>query len=127
MHIEENITHAEIYADRERLTQILYNLINNTIKLIPEGGYLLIKSEIQDYKLVVSIKVSGRDLSPDIRNMIFETVKPIDSDFKIQRRDIRLGLSIAKKLIELHDGYIHVDSIEDMGTNIWFALPNIIM
>lgn len=124
--INTDTTRLGVKADREKLTQILYNFLSGIIKLIPEKGHITVKSELYENKLSISIRVSGRDLAPDVQNEIFEAFKPIDSGFKLQRRNIRLGLSIAKKLIELHNGYIHVDSTDDKGTDIWFVLPNVI-
>lgn len=125
IHIDVNSHKIEILADKEKLTQILYSLLSNVIKLVPNSAYLTVKSEVQNNELIISISVSGRELTSDVQNTIFETFKPLDSDFKMPRKDLRLSLSISKKLIELHNGHIHVDSTEDKGTKLWFVLPNV--
>lgn len=116
-----------IKGDELRLKQVLYNLLIDIISITPENGHIKIKSEFENNNLIVSIMDFGTGLDFDTQNKIFETLKQIDSASTIVLKKINLGLSVAKKIIELHNGYIYVDSTEDKGTKVWFVLPDAII
>lgn len=131
MHIAENkniifnanLAKAYIHADKLRLKQILYNLFTNIINITPENSKMQVESIVQDNKLIISIINFGTGHDINIQNKIFETLKQIDSSSTMTKTNINLGFSIAKKLIELHNSKIYVDSTEDKGTKLWFVLP----
>lgn len=120
--LDTEIVNAEINVDRKRLTKAIYNILVSTISLTPAGGHITIKTGLKDNKFYISIKDWGEGQSFYDMNIIFETLKQLDSEFTMRQKDVRLGLSVAKKLIELHNGCIHVDSMEDNGTNLWFII-----
>lgn len=121
--IETDLEKGEINADKKRLIKAMYNILVTTISLTPSGGHINVKSELKDNKFYVSVRDWGEGQGFYTMNVIFETLKQLDSNFIMRQKDVRLGLSVAKKIIELHGGYIHVDSMEDNGTNVWFVVP----
>ena len=124
INIEVDIIRADISADKKMLTQILYNLLNNALKFTPEMGRIAIKSEVDDDKLIVSVEDTGIGINSDEYDIIFEKFKQVDSSYTRRQQGAGLGLSIAKKIIEQHNGSIHVESIKGKGARFWFILPN---
>lgn len=114
---------ARVKGDRKMLTQILYNLLNNAIKFTPENGSVRIKSGFDKGRLIVSVEDTGIGIEVDHQDTIFEKYKQVDSSYARKQQGAGLGLSIAKKLIELHNGSIHVESVKNKGSRFWFALP----
>lgn len=122
--IDSEISNTNMYVDKKMFAQILYNLINNAIKLTSDKVHITIKSALEDDKVVTSIEVSGVGVMTDNQNIAFEKFKQVDSSYPRRQKGVGLELSIATKLIEFHKGSIHVESTEDKGTLIWFAIPN---
>lgn len=115
---------VNVKADKKMLTQILYNLLNNAIKFTPPKGDIIIKSEFNNAKLIISIEDTGIGIAHKNKNIIFEKFKQLNTANKPDQQGSGLGLSIIKRLIELHNGSIHVESEEGKGSRFWFVLPN---
>lgn len=124
INMDMDITKASVKADKKMLTQILYNLLNNAIKYTPEKGKIIIKSLLDKDKLVISIKDTGIGIPVEGQDIIFEKFKQIDSSYSKKHQGAGLGLSITKNLIDLHDGSLHLESMEGKGSHFWFILPN---
>lgn len=122
--IDADLKPLYISADRDILKKILYNFLSNMMKLTPEKSHLAVKTELDSNKLIISLEDSGIGLDADVQNKLFETFKQMDSIYASHKKGEGLGLSVAKKLIELHNGVVHVDSTEDKGTRILLILPN---
>lgn len=120
---DTELADVEISADKKKLTKAIYNILFTMISLTPVGGHISVRSQLTDNKFHVSVKDWGEEQGFYDMNIIFEALKQIDSDFTMRHKDVRLGLSVAKKIIELHNGTIHVDSMEDNGTEIIFIIP----
>lgn len=112
-----------IKADSKRLKQILYNLLSNAIKFTPEGGRILVKSDINDSNLVVLVEDTGIGIAKEDHDKIFQQFKQIDSSYSRTQEGTGLGLALTKKLVELHNGSIHFESEKDRGSRFWFILP----
>lgn len=121
--INSELMPINIYADKKILTQILYNLLNNAIKFTPENGRIKIKSQIEDDKLIISIEDTGIGIDTENLNVIFEKFKQVDASLERQQQGAGLGLAITKRLVELLNGSIHVDSVKGKGSRFWFILP----
>lgn len=114
---------AYIVADKKILTQILYNLLNNAIKFTSDDGKIKIKSVLEKDKLIVSIEDDGIGIDSKDLNVIFDKFKQVDSSVDRPQQGAGLGLAIAKKLVELLDGVIQVESTKGKGSHFWFVLP----
>lgn len=127
--IQKNITiktklpEAVIKADSKKFKQIIYNLVSNAIKYTPEGGKILIHSDINADKLVVSVEDTGIGISKEDYDKIFVQFKQIDSSYTRNQEGSGLGLQLTKQLIELHGGSIYFDSELGKGSRFWFVLP----
>lgn len=107
-------------CDRERILQVIGNLVGNAVKFTPAGGEISLRSERAGPELVVSVRDTGPGIPEDQRAHIF--------DRYWQARETRttgtgLGLSIAKGLVELHGGRIWVASRVGEGSTFLFTLP----
>src|SRR5690625_3837131 len=115
-----------VWMDRDKMTQVLDNILSNAIKYSPEGGTISCKVEKMDDKnreIMISIKDEGLGIPYDRQDKIFERFYRSDRARTRKLGGSGLGLAITKELVEAHYGRIWVDSIEGKGTTIFFTLP----
>lgn len=111
---------GEIVCDRDRISQVICNLIGNAIKFTPEGGSVVLNANFSDSELHVSVRDSGPGIADDMRERIFERFVQLASS---DRRGLGLGLYISKLLVEAHQGRLWVQSNKGEGSVFYFALP----
>lgn len=115
-----------IQADRTRLCQILLNLVSNAVKFTNEGGVTIDVKVIEQTGKKVRIRFAVADtgigIANDKINTIFEAFKQAEADTTRKYGGTGLGLPISKRLIELHDSRINVDSIVGQGSTFWFTI-----
>ncbi len=111
-----------VYADENRVQQILYNLVGNAIKFTDEGT-IVVSSMVQDDNLVITVSDSGIGIAPNKLDSIFESFEQADGSTARAYGGTGLGLSVTKQLVELHKGKIWVESNEGQGTGFSFTLP----
>ncbi len=121
------VRHADllpmIHGDRDKLHQILTNLIQNAIKFTPPGGAVLVESLVQDDQFVqVSVTDTGCGIRPEDLTKVFEKFYRGEST-RTDARGAGLGLAIVKSLVELHGGRIWVDSVPGAGSRFFFIIP----
>ncbi|MFH1653667.1 MAG: ATP-binding protein [Pseudomonadota bacterium] len=114
-----------IYIDPDRITQVVFNLVDNAIKFTPTGGSVSIN--IEDLKNEIEVRVSdtGMGISPEGANIVFEKFRQVG---RIEGSGIKgtgLGLAIARELIEMHGGKIWLSSELGKGSVFGFRLPKI--
>jgi len=125
-----NIVHPEvprtISSDALRLQQILANLIGNAVKFT-KNGFILVKVKIEPqedktiHQLLFEVEDNGIGISKHLQIKLFQAFSQIDED----QDDIKgtgLGLSISKKLVELMEGEIGVQSVLNKGSSFWFTI-----
>ncbi len=115
-----------VYADPDRVLQVLINLIDNGIKFTPAEGSVLIKACIVDADpnmVYISVADSGCGIGTDARALIFERLYQDPNSADSNRSGLGLGLYIAKELVELHGGRIWVASEVGNGSTFSFTLP----
>lgn len=112
-----------VNADKDRLEQVLVNLIDNAIKFNKDKG--LIKIYNQDYSSNIKIIIEdfGMGIPQKDISRIFERFYRVDKARSRQLGGTGLGLSIVKHIVELHGGAIGVESTEGLGSRFWFSLP----
>jgi PAS domain S-box-containing protein len=115
-----------IMGDRTRLSQILLNLVSNAVKFTDTGGVnidlKIIQESDKDVRIRFSITDTGIGIAADKINLIFEQFKQADIDTTRKYGGTGLGLAISKRLIELHDSRINVDSVLGQGSVFWFTI-----
>lgn len=111
-----------IFADENRLIQILFNLLHNAIKFTDEGT-ITIRASIDNEMALVHIKDTGIGIKEEDLGSIFEPYEQAVNNDESARGGFGLGLRICKQLIELQNGTIHVQSTVGKGTIFTFSLP----
>ncbi len=119
-----------VYGDREKIEQILTNLIGNAIKFTPEGGKVLIiaraflEDESRSKKMVsISIQDNGIGIPKEHLGQIFEKFYQVEGSLHRSTGGTGLGLAITKGLVEAHQGKIWVESELGKGSTFTFTLP----
>ncbi|ASN03823.1 cell wall metabolism sensor histidine kinase WalK [Virgibacillus necropolis] len=112
-----------VYLDKDKMTQVLDNIISNAIKFSPNGGSIRFRVEKQKYQLVISIQDDGPGIAYEKLDKIFERFYRADKARNRKLGGTGLGLAIAKELVEAHHGKIWAKSKEGKGTTILFTLP----
>jgi len=113
-----------VLVDRQRIEQVLLNLLSNAIRHTPEGGNLrvLAKTEGQS-EIRVSVCDSGPGLSPEDLEHVFDRFYRADQARTASDSGTGLGLPIAKALIEAHGGRMYAENLPDRGACFSFTLP----
>ena len=113
-----------ILADDVRLKQIVMNLLSNAVKFTPSGGVIRLEARSSDHELKVSVSDTGIGIKTEDQGRIFEEFEQVDSSFSRQHDGTGLGLSLTRKLVELHGGRIWVESEgENKGSVFTFEIP----
>jgi signal transduction histidine kinase len=112
-----------VYADREKIEQVLYNLLDNAIKFSPRDSIIKIETTEKHSKIFISVKDSGIGIPKEELKFVFDRFFKSDSSRGRDRRGTGLGLAIVKEIIKSHDENINVISTEGVGTEFTFSLP----
>ncbi|MGM8365683.1 ATP-binding protein [Virgibacillus sp. W0181] len=111
-----------VIADENRLQQILYNLVGNAIKYT-DGGEVNVSAKKQENFLKIIVSDTGKGIPSDQMDTIFEPFHQGDSSTSREVGGSGIGLSITKRLVELHQGEINVVSTVGHGSTFSFTLP----
>lgn len=116
---------APLYGDRERIEQVIANIIGNAIKYTPDGGKIwvsLAKNGKKSYD--ITVKDTGVGIPEEDIERLFERFYRVDKSRSAQAGGTGLGLSIAKEIIDAHNGEIKVASKEGEGTTVTVTIPS---
>ena len=114
---------GEFVGDERKIKQILLNLLSNAVKFTPEGGRIGIKARQADGSVEISVSDTGIGISAEDQAKIFEEFRQVGGDYAHKREGTGLGLTLAKKFVELHGGKISVESEVGKGSTFSFTLP----
>jgi signal transduction histidine kinase len=109
-------------GDERRLAQVLLNLIGNAIKFTETGG-VTIRASAANGAFAVEVRDTGPGISATHQDKIFEEFHQVDSSSTRKKSGSGLGLSIAKRIVEMHGGRIWVESVPDQGSTFSFTVP----
>ncbi len=110
-----------IIADDDRVRQVLFNLVNNSIKYSSAGGQVNITANIDEDSLTIEVQDTGRGMSEEEQKKLFQPYYRIEGKERLS--GLGLGLALSKKLIELQNGRIWVKSQKGIGSTFAFSLP----
>ena len=115
-----------VFADRRKIQQVLYNLIDNAIKFSENDSSITVEVVEKNEKVFVSVKDHGIGIPRKELNKIWERFYKSDLSRGKDKKGTGLGLSIVKEIIQAHDEHINVISTEGVGTEFIFSLPRVI-
>jgi signal transduction histidine kinase len=114
---------GDFVGDERKIKQILLNLLSNAVKFTPEGGRIKLDARQVDGGAEISVHDSGIGISPEDQAKIFEEFRQVGGDYAHKKEGTGLGLTLAKKFVELHGGKIWVESEVGKGSTFSFTLP----
>ncbi|HXU74557.1 MAG TPA: ATP-binding protein [Polyangia bacterium] len=117
---QEVLADGIVRADRERVFQILSNLLGNAVKFTPNGGTVKVRVETRGREVLFTVADTGTGIAPDDAQHVFERYWHRNRGAK---EGTGLGLFIAKGLVEAHGGTIWVESARGAGARFMFTLP----
>ncbi len=113
-----------VVADRDRIEQVLGNLLDNAVKYSPEGGQIAIRVGPEDDGVAVTVRDEGIGLPPGMEEVIFEPFGRAANATALHLPGLGLGLYLCRELVERHGGRIRAESTgEGQGTTVTFWLP----
>lgn len=114
----------EIFADYQKIQQILYNLISNAIKYSPENDKIDILATYNEEGFKLLIHDNGIGIDPKYHGKIFAKFVQLDNAYTKKESSTGLGLTITKELVELHNGKISIISEVNNGSTFIVEIPN---
>ncbi len=112
-----------IFSDELRIKQILTNFLSNAIKFTDKGTIEFGYEKLPDSHLLFYTKDSGLGISENDKEIIFQRFGQVEDTYTRNTSGTGLGLAISKSIVELLDGEIWVDSIENKGSTFYFKIP----
>lgn len=112
-----------VQADSERIRQVLHNLLDNAVKYSPDGGLVVVRGEVRQVEVVVSVADQGVGIAPEDLNRLFDKYFRVKSDSGRPVPGTGLGLPIAQTIVQNHGGRIWAESQLGKGTTLYFSLP----
>jgi len=111
-----------IWADADRIVQVVVNLLSNAVKFSPPGGVVTIGVGPRDGWVEFRITDQGRGVPVTHHRAIFERFRQVDPSDSREKGGTGLGLAICKSIVEQHGGTIGVESEEGSGSTFWFRV-----
>jgi len=113
---------SSVKGDREKLTQVVINLLNNAIKFTPRSGEIRIKARELNGQVEVKVSDTGIGIPPEDLDSVFDKFYQVDSTLTREAGGTGLGLAICKGIIEAHNGHIMAESELGKGSTFVFTL-----
>ncbi len=111
-----------LVADRLRFKQVLYNLLSNAIKFTPEGS-VTVRAHADDKYVYVSVQDTGIGIPPEEQEKVFDLFTRVEDRYQRTTEGTGLGLALVKRLVELHGGFVKLESEVGRGTTVTVAFP----
>lgn len=141
-----------IAGDERKIKQVMYNLLSNAVKFTPDGGQIVVRAEIQNPMpceddtlppgeiprifapldapcdvrgagIVISVQDTGIGIAQEHQARIFQAFEQVDSSYTRHTQGTGLGLALSRRIIELHQGRIWLQSVQGEGSTFSFTLP----
>ncbi len=117
----------ELYADSNRIVQVLVNLLSNAIKYSLAKGVVTITVKQTSTDVEIGVVDKGPGIPPSQAQAIFEAYRQVEGSAAVKKGGTGLGLTISKSIVEAHGGLIGVSSEVGNGSTFWFSIPFIQM
>lgn len=126
LHFQNQNETVVIEADRRAFMQIMLNLLSNAVKFTDAGGSVTIAvTDHTENRILISVTDTGIGIPADKLHRIGQPFEQVSSAMARGHNGTGLGLAITKKLVEMHDGELHIASVFGQGTTVSVALPAI--
>jgi len=115
-----------VRADRDKIMHVLTNLLGNAVEFTPSGGRVWVNAAMNPDEadtVLIEVGDTGRGIAPDHHELIFREFAQVDSSASRAHHGTGLGLTIARRFVELHGGRIWVESELGYGSRFFFTLP----
>lgn len=114
---------ASIYADEDKMTQVLTNLVGNALKFTPTGGQIFVSTQVTANTVKIAIRDTGMGIAPEHHQTIFEKFGQVDTSETREIKGSGLGLPIARSIVEAHKGTLTVSSDLGQGATFTVEMP----
>lgn len=112
-----------VFADRERVHQVLFNLLDNAVRFTPEGGRVTVSASRHNGSVDVVVADTGPGIAPEDLPRVFERFYRVDESRSRDDGGTGIGLAIARSVVEAHGGRIWAESEPGRGSTFTFELP----
>ena len=123
LRLEEPVPDVQLELDRNRLQQVVANLVSNAAKFSPTGGEVTIRAVTNAGKVRIEVMDRGRGIPDEFRDRIFQRFAQADASDARDKGGTGLGLAICKQIVERMRGTIGFDDRDGGGTTFWVELP----
>lgn len=113
-----------VNADKDLIQQVIYNLTENAVKFVNEGGYIAYDFRTEGDRVVITVRNSGEGLKKNEMNKVFDRFYKTDESRGKDKNGVGLGLSIVRSIIKLHEGSVLVRSKPGEYTEFEFSIPS---
>jgi signal transduction histidine kinase len=113
----------QVYADRDRLSQVMLNLLSNAIKYSPKGKKIIINMTMEGSKVVVTIRDYGIGIPPELQEKIFDRFYRVSTQNSQTIPGLGIGLYLSSMIVKRHGGEMKVKSTLGKGSTFIFSLP----
>jgi signal transduction histidine kinase/CheY-like chemotaxis protein len=113
----------QIIGDREKLHQVLINLLSNACKYSPPGTLVTLAAKGEDGEVIFSVRDEGLGIPLEMREKVFEKFYRIDNSDRRMAGGTGLGLALVKDIIEAHGGRVWIESNDPVGSKVMFSIP----
>lgn len=120
-HIPPNLPYLNVSP--EALKRVLFNLLDNSVKFTPSGGWIKLSAEEKEGEVVVTVEDTGCGMPEDCLTLIFDRFYRVDKSRSSYLGGTGLGLAICKEIVEHYGGKIKATSQEGKGSIFYFSLP----
>ncbi|HEV2349596.1 MAG TPA: response regulator [Terriglobia bacterium] len=114
---------AQLWADPDRITQVITNLLSNAIKYSPHKGTVWLSAELRDSEILFVVKDQGRGIPSDKLESIFHRFQQVDTSDAREKGGTGLGLAICLSIAQQHGGNVWVKSKLGEGSSFFFTVP----
>jgi signal transduction histidine kinase len=126
IHVESDFESQSVavFADPQRLRQIVWNLLSNAVKFTPKGGRVKVGISERESQIEISVSDTGQGIDPDFLPYVFDRFRQAEASTTRKYGGLGLGLAIVRHLVELHGGKVEADSLgEGQGATFTVSLP----
>jgi two-component system sensor histidine kinase VicK len=112
-----------VYADRDRIGQVIGNFLSNAIKYSPKESTITIKTNISGGNVQISVTDEGMGIKPKDQEKLFQRFYRVENEQMKHISGFGIGLYLSSEIIQRHKGKIWVESAESKGSTFFFSLP----